>query len=63
MTKFWKLFLHGPLALAGLLACGLGEVRSGDHPAGPTVSQGSASFSTQGSQFTIQTSDRAAINW
>ena len=28
-----------------------------------TVSQGSASFSSQGSQFTIQTSDRAFINW
>jgi filamentous hemagglutinin family protein len=32
-------------------------------PAGATVTQGSASFSSQGSQLTIQTSDRAVINW
>lgn len=33
------------------------------NPAGPTVTQGSASFSSQGSHLTIQTSDRAFINW
>jgi filamentous hemagglutinin family protein len=32
-------------------------------PAGPTVTQGSASFASQGSQLTITTSDRAFINW
>jgi filamentous hemagglutinin family protein len=32
-------------------------------PAGPTVTQGSASFLSQGSQLTITTSDRAFINW
>ncbi len=33
------------------------------NPVGGTVTQGSASFNTQGSQLTIQTSDRAFINW
>jgi filamentous hemagglutinin family protein len=33
------------------------------NPAGPTVTQGTATFSSQGSQLTIQTSDRAFINW
>jgi filamentous hemagglutinin family protein len=32
-------------------------------PTGPSVTQGSASFSSQGSQLTITTSDRAFINW
>jgi len=32
-------------------------------PSGPTVTQGSASFASQGSQLTITTSDRAFINW
>ena len=32
-------------------------------PAGPTVTQGSATFASQGSQLTITTSDRAFINW
>ena len=32
-------------------------------PAGPTVTHGSATFVSQGSQLTITTSDRAAINW
>jgi filamentous hemagglutinin family protein len=33
------------------------------NPVGPTVTQGKANFSSQGSHFTIQTSDRAFINW
>jgi filamentous hemagglutinin family protein len=33
------------------------------NPVGPTVSQGSASFSSQGSHLTVQTSDRTFINW
>jgi filamentous hemagglutinin family protein len=33
------------------------------NPVGGTVNQGSATFSSQGSQFTIRTSDRASINW
>ena len=33
------------------------------NPQGGTVTQGRATFTTQGSQFTIHTSDRAAINW
>jgi filamentous hemagglutinin family protein len=32
-------------------------------PVGPTVTQGSATFTTQGSQLTIQTSDQAVIDW
>ncbi len=46
-----------------LLACGLPAAFVQANPLGGTVSQGSASFSTQGSQFTIQTSDRTFINW
>jgi filamentous hemagglutinin family protein len=46
-----------------LLACGLPARLVYANPVGGTVSQGSASFNTQGSQFTIQTSDRAVINW
>ena len=33
------------------------------NPVGPTVAQGAASFTSQGSHFSIQTSDRAFINW
>src|SRR5579859_3424866 len=33
------------------------------NPVGPTVSQGKASFTSQGPQYTIQTSDHAFINW
>jgi len=32
-------------------------------PIGPIVTQGAATFTTQGSQLTIQTSDQAFINW
>ena len=46
-----------------LLACGLPTRLVDANPVGGTVSQGNASFSSQGSQFTIQTSDRAMINW
>ena len=38
-------------------------VSSQANPVAPTVSQGSASFTSQGSHFTVQTSDRAFINW
>jgi filamentous hemagglutinin family protein len=33
------------------------------NPANPTVTQGSASFNVQGAHLTVQTSDRAFINW
>src|ERR1051326_6890207 len=33
------------------------------NPVGPSVTQGKASFTTQGAHLTIQTSDRAFINW
>jgi len=50
-------------ALTLLLACCLPAPFVQANPLGGTVNQGSASFSTQGSQFTVQTSDRAFINW
>jgi filamentous hemagglutinin family protein len=50
-------------ALCVLLVCSLPSPFLHANPGGPTVSQGSASFSSQGSQLTIQTSDRASINW
>src|SRR5208283_3763999 len=51
------------LALVALLACSLSSLLARANPLGGTVSQGSATFSTQGPQLTIQTSDRAFINW
>jgi len=33
------------------------------NPVGPTVTQGNATFTSQGSHLTIQTSDHAFINW
>src|SRR5262245_33450769 len=33
------------------------------NPQGGTVTRGTATFNSQGSQLTIQTSDRAHINW
>jgi filamentous hemagglutinin family protein len=50
-------------ALLVLLACSVPAPLLPARPAGPTVAQGTASFSSQGSQFTIRTSDRALINW
>jgi filamentous hemagglutinin family protein len=44
-----------------LLTCFV--LSAGANPVGPTVTQGTASFATQGSHFTVQTSDRAYINW
>ena len=48
-------------AVVVLACCWTLESRS--NPLGGTVGQGSASFSNQGSHLTIQTSDRAYINW
>jgi filamentous hemagglutinin family protein len=50
-------------ALLVLLACGLPSPFLYANPAGPTVSQGGASFRSQGSQLTIQTSGNSVINW
>src|SRR5664280_3770940 len=49
--------------VAVLLACSLSAALLHANPAGPTVTQGTTTFSSQASQLTIQTSDRAAINW
>ena len=38
-------------------------LQSEANPVGPVVTQGKASFNAQGSQLTVQTSDRAFINW
>ncbi|HLP78311.1 MAG TPA: filamentous hemagglutinin N-terminal domain-containing protein, partial [Candidatus Paceibacterota bacterium] len=55
---------HRCLFSTGVLlsVCGL-NISSQANPAGGTVSQGSASFSSSGAQMTIRTSDRALINW
>jgi filamentous hemagglutinin family protein len=45
------------------LACCFFLRSSRANPVGPTVTQGGATFSNHGSQFTIQTSDHAFINW
>ena len=49
--------------VVALLACIFVIPESRANPAGGSVAQGSASFNTQGSHLTIQTSDRAFINW
>jgi len=49
-------------SLAALLFVSSGTVARAN-PVGGTVAQGGATFSSQGSQFTITTSDRAAIHW
>jgi len=46
-----------------LLACGPGQIAGWANPTGGTVTQGTATFSTSGSQLTIQTSSQAYINW
>lgn len=52
----------GRLLLTGLLlACQSGLVRA--NPQGGTVAQGSASFNSSGSQFTVTTSSQTYINW
>src|SRR5260370_2249204 len=38
-------------------------IASNANPVGPTVGQGRATFTSQGPQLTIQTSDRAFIDW
>src|SRR5882724_10313257 len=43
--------------------CALNALSVCANPRGGSVAQGTASFSTSGSQFTINTSDRAYINW
>ena len=48
----------------GVLAWFICQLQVQANPIGPTVSQGVATFSTSGSQFTInQTSGNAFINW
>ncbi len=49
--------------LIGLLAGSVPPPCLHANPVGPAVSQGSASFSSQGSQLTIQTSDHTFISW
>src|SRR5579859_6105509 len=49
------------LALCSLFVSGPASLQA--NPAGGSVSQGSASFSSQGSQLTVRTSDRTFINW
>lgn len=50
-----------PLLLA--VGCALMPGPASANPEGGTVTQGSATFSSVGSHFTITTSDRAFINW
>jgi filamentous hemagglutinin family protein len=51
----WVVFL--------VVACSLPARMVDANPVGGTVGQGSATFNSQGSQFTIQTSGNAMINW
>ena len=49
--------------MASVLACSVFVEPSKSNPVGGTVSQGTASFTSQGSHLTVQSSDRAFINW
>src|SRR5262245_41706457 len=54
------------MALVSLSLIPLSRLVSEANPQGGTVAQGTASFTTSGpsgSQLTVQTSDRAFINW
>ncbi len=59
-----RIAVQARLAAAALLAgaC-VSPFAASANPVGATVSQGTASFSSQGSQLTIRTSDRTFINW
>src|SRR5215831_4533534 len=48
---------------AGNFLLFVGIIAAHANPVGPTVNQGRATFSSQGAQFTVRTSDRAFINW
>ena len=63
MKVFAGHFCRVPTAAVLLAACRLCQPQVQANPAGGTVAQGTATFSTSGSQLTIQTSDRAYINW
>ena len=59
--KFWpRRALSAGLVLAGMA---LSAFQARANPSGGKAVQGTASFSSQGSQLTVQTSDRAFINW
>src|SRR5262245_32627506 len=49
--------------LASAISIGLIAVPLRANPVGGTVAQGSATITSQGPLLTIQTSDRAVINW
>jgi filamentous hemagglutinin family protein len=53
------LWLRAALALAGVLS----QWPVAANPSHPVVAQGSASFSSQGTQLTIHTTGNAVINW
>src|SRR5215467_6672287 len=46
-----------------LFAFCLSFITSRANPVGPTVTKGTATFTTQGPQFTVRTSESAFINW
>jgi filamentous hemagglutinin family protein len=52
-----------PAFVMKVLAFCLGCLSARSNPVGPTVTRGNATFTTQGSQFTIRTSDQASIKW
>jgi filamentous hemagglutinin family protein len=58
------LFVRRMMVTAILLAAGrFCQPAAHGNPVGASVSQGTASIANQGSQMTIQTSDKAFINW
>src|SRR5262249_19524655 len=61
--ELFGLSLGGRFAMITLLVGWFSSWHVQANPVGPTVTQGKASFSSQGPQLTIQTSDRAFINW
>src|SRR5215471_1901079 len=51
------------LAVISVFVVGFIASSAGANPAGGTVTQGTATITSQGSKLTINTSDRAAISW
>src|SRR5262249_3437292 len=60
---FRELCASVTLTLLSLLAFRTSLVTAQANPAGPTVTQGKATFNNQGSQFTITAADHTFINW
>jgi filamentous hemagglutinin family protein len=58
-----RLIYRAPALITLLLTAQLCQSEAFANPTGPTVSNGTVSFTSQGTHFTINASDHAFINW